>query len=96
MHIQTFGLDGSYHIDNIGKKKYTFCLYISDLSNEESEESDGNFLVQLPGKKYPIIHIEVLHNRGLLFPSEWIHKGMAYNHLFGEKRLCLTWKLEEL
>jgi uncharacterized protein YuzE len=93
MHIQTFGQDGSYHVDNLDSNTYTFCLYITDIKDNDMEFANGDFLIKIPNKK-EIICIETLQNRGLLFPSHYWHKGMAYNCHFSEKRLCLTWKLE--
>jgi hypothetical protein len=93
MHIQTFGLDGSYHTDDNGSNKFTFCLYISDISHEDMEHANGEFLIKLPNKK-EIISIDTCMNRGVYFPSEYLHKGMAYNHLHSNLRLCITWKLQ--
>jgi hypothetical protein len=95
MHIQTFGQDGAYHTDDYGDNKYTFCLYISEISTEDLSIADGDFVLKIPGEKI-VCSIETHMNRGVLFPSEYIHKGMAYRSMFPQKRLCITWKLEEL
>jgi hypothetical protein len=91
-HIQTFGLDGSYHIDDIYEDTYTFCLYISTASNEDIENHGGEFLIKLPDTKH-IVSIDTLMNRGIFFPSYYLHKGMAYDRLLDDYRICLTWKL---
>lgn len=93
MHIQTFGQDGGYHTDDEGVNKYTFCIYISDISDEFMENANGEFFIKIPNEKR-ILSIDTLMNRAVFFPSEYLHKGMAYNRLFSEKRLCITWKLE--
>ena len=93
MHIQTFGQNGTYHIDDVGDDKYTFCIYLSDIDN--IEESGGEFLIKIPNTK-SIMSINTKMNRGILFPSSFYHKGMAYNRFFKEKRLCITWKLTEI
>uniref|UniRef100_A0A6C0ESS4 Fe2OG dioxygenase domain-containing protein n=1 Tax=viral metagenome TaxID=1070528 RepID=A0A6C0ESS4_9ZZZZ len=95
MHIQMYGQDGSYHIDNDRENTYTFCIYITSLSNLEIEDSDGDFLLKIPNTNY-VICINTAMNRGVFFPSTYFHKGMAYNHLFPQKRLCITWKLTEI
>jgi len=93
MHIQTFGLDGGYHIDDNGSNKYTFCLYITELNENEIDEAGGEFLIKIPDTSI-IMSIDTIYNRGILFPSEYLHKGMAYNVMYSNKRLCITWKLE--
>lgn len=94
MHIQTFGQDGGYHIDDSSPNTYTFCIYISEISKEDLEFANGDFLIKIPNEKQ-IICIETVNNRGVFFPSHFFHKGMAYNRFFPHKRLCLTWKLQE-
>ena len=91
MHIQTFGSDGGFHYDDIGDDKYTFCLYITN--EKDLHKNGGDFLIKIPNEKY-IMSIETYNNRGILFPSEYLHKGMAYNINSVESRLCITWKLE--
>jgi hypothetical protein len=91
MHIQTFGQDGSFHIDDIGDNMYTFCLYITQ--EKELDKNGGDFLIKCPNKKYTY-SIETNFNRGIMFPSEYLHKGLAYNHCSKHIRLCITWKLE--
>jgi hypothetical protein len=95
MHIQTFGQDGCYHTDDINVNAYTFCIYITEINDEDIETAKGEFLLKLPNKKQ-IISIDTYCNRGVLFPSNYLHKGMAYNNLYSQKRLCITWKLKEI
>ena len=91
-HIQTFGLDGSYHIDDATENAYTFCLYISDENNSLIDNHGGEFLLKVPNINH-IISIDTLMNRGIFFPSNYLHKGMAYDRFLNNKRICLTWKL---
>ena len=95
MHIQMYGQDGSYHTDTNEPNTFTFCIYLSCIDDDIMENSDGDFLLKIPNEKY-IVCIHTLNNRGVFFPSIYFHKGMAYNHLFKEKRLCITWKLTEI
>lgn len=94
-HIQTFGQNGGYHIDDTGSNKYTFCIYITDLNDDEIENSaGGDFLIKIPPNNKAIMSIATKNNRGVLFPSTYYHKGMAYTNNFNQKRTCITWKLE--
>jgi hypothetical protein len=94
-HVQTFGQNGSYHIDAIGSNKYTFCLYITDVNDNEIENAGGDFLIKIPDSK-AIVSVATKNNRGILFPSSLYHKGLAYNCGFNQKRTCITWKFETL
>ena len=95
MHIQTFGLDGGYHIDSPPPNTFTFCIYITDISDDLLEHASGEFFIKIPNETV-IMSIDTNMNRGILFPSSWLHKGMAYNNFYSNKRLCITWKLEEI
>jgi hypothetical protein len=97
MHIQTCGLDGGYHIDTEYDNCYTFCIYISNLTNTEIEENNGEFFIKIPNKIF-IISIDTYMNRGILFPANYFHKGMAYNRIIqnNDGRVCITWKLQEI
>jgi hypothetical protein len=96
MHIQTFGIDGSYHIDDTGENKYTFCLYLSTIPDTFFDKIGGDLYLKIPAIKH-IVSVEPTNNRGVLFPSIYLHKGMAYNKDTPNiKRLCITWKLEEV
>lgn len=95
MHIQMFGQYGSYHTDNDNPNTYTFCIYITEISDSDMENADGDFLLKIPNTNF-IVCINTLMNRGVFFPSTYYHKGMAYNKFFPQKRLCITWKLTEI
>jgi hypothetical protein len=47
MFIQTSGLDGGYHIDTEKQNCYTFCIYITKLSNSEIENNNGELFILL-------------------------------------------------
>lgn len=94
-HIQTFGQDGGYHTDDTEKDTFTFCIWIPSLTEEELEHAQGEFLIKPPGEKF-VACIDIILNRGVFFPSNYLHKGMAYNRLFHQKRCCITWKMKEI
>lgn len=95
MHIQTFGQDGAYHIDSSedSDTAYTFCIYFTELNDQEVENSKGEFFIKIPNTLC-VVSIDTYSNRGIFFPSIYRHKGMAYNRFVSTKRLCITWKLE--
>jgi hypothetical protein len=95
MHIQLYSQNGSYHVDAYQENTYTFCMYLTDIPDACIENADGDFLLKIPNTNY-IICINTMKNRGILFPSNYLHKGMAYNRMHCEKRTCITWKLTEI
>jgi hypothetical protein len=95
MHIQTFGQDGGFHVDCEELNKFTFCYYFNDLSSDEIESSGGELIFKLPNKQ-PCISFDTRNNRGIFFPSNFVHKGIAYNRYIDKPRVCITWKLTEI
>lgn len=95
---QTYGQDGSYHIDdenNEKNNKFTFCLYFSKLQDEYIEAAGGHLFFKIPGLKYKICY-EPIFNRGIFFPSDYLHKAHSYNRYVMDLRVCVSWKLEEI
>lgn len=95
MHIQTFGLDGCYHVDTYEKDCYTICIYVTNKTNQDIDNMNGDFYIKIPNSKL-IFSFQPYMNRMLFFPSNYLHKGMAYNRFYNNERLCITWKLKEI
>jgi len=91
---QNYEQNSNYHPDEreINNTCYTFCYYINE---NITENDDGYFYIKIPNKKY-ILGIEPLHNRGIYFNSNYIHKGTGYNRFSNELRICIAWKLKEI
>lgn len=94
-NAQSFGQDGSYHIDTEGEDYYTFCLYINNLKEHDVELASGHIYFKFPELKYKICY-EPINNRGILFPSGYIHKGAAFSRFITDLRLCIAFKLKEI
>jgi hypothetical protein len=88
----TFGQDGEFHTDSDKDKYYTFCLYFTKINDEYVETAGGYIYFKLPDLNYKICY-EPLYNRGILFPSNYIHKGTAYTRYIMDMRVCVAWKL---
>ena len=91
---QTFGQSGSYHMDSPHPNCMTFCLYFTPIKKEESANIGGHLYIKVPYEK-KICCIEPVFNRGVLFPSNYYHKGCAFDRYYTELRICLTWKLKD-
>ena len=95
---QTYGQDGSYHKDienNEENKNFTFCLYFSKIQDEFIEAAGGHLFFKIPELKYKICY-EPIYNRGIFFPSDYLHKAHSYNRYVMDLRICVSWKLQEI
>ena len=92
---QTFGQDGSYHTDALTPNTYTFVLYLTNIEKKYVDTAGGYIFFKLPDKNYKIC-FEPLFNRGIFFPSNYLHKANSYNRYVMDLRICVAWKLEEI
>ena len=93
---QTYGQDSTFHPDtNDDQNTYTFVFYINNITEEQSDILQGNFEIKIPNKKY-FISIPTIYNRAILFPSIYIHRGLAYSRYTPTLRICIAWKLKEI
>jgi hypothetical protein len=97
---QTFGQDGTFHTDHKLDNHWTFCLYIYENNytpiGMNIDSIGGDIQFKLPELKPFLISIEPLNNRGILFPSTYIHRGLSFNRFVNDIRICIAWKLEEI
>lgn len=99
-NAHTYGQDGSYHndcseLEYREKKIYTFCLYLTDIIEENIETAGGNLFFKFSDLNYKICY-EPKYNRGIFFPSNYIHKATAFSRYIMDLRICVAWKLEEI
>jgi hypothetical protein len=90
---QTYGMDGSYHVDNNDDDAYTFLIYVSDITHKNVNTIDGHTLFK---KDDRIICIEPILNRGVLFKSNILHKGMGPSRSANMLRISIAFKLREI
>lgn len=91
----TFGQDGSYHIDNSEPNTYTFCLYLSEIHKKYIDTAGGHLFFKLPDLNYKICY-EPIYNRGIFFPSNYVHKACSYTRFIMDMRISVAWKLTEI
>jgi len=89
---QSYGQNDDYHNDI--NNDYTFCLYINDIKNELIESAGGQIFFKLSNLAYNICY-EPLFNRGIFFPSNYIHKSVSFSKCIPNLRICIIWKLQE-
>jgi hypothetical protein len=93
---QTYGQTGQFHQDDTSEKSYTFCLYISPMEEKMIDIVEGYIQFKIPEINPFIVELEPLYNRGILFPSNYFHRGNAFSRYVPNLRICIAWKLEEL
>ena len=89
---QTFGQSGIYHQDSLDPNAFTFCLYLNNFEQEQKYIDDGQIMIKIPGEKH-ILAYEPIFNRGILFPSNFFHKGNAFSRFNVDIRISVSWKL---
>lgn len=92
---QSFGQDGGYHIDDADEDCYSFVLYTHDILESDVELAGGHIYFKLHDLQYKICYEPVL-NRGILFPSNYIHRACSFSRYIMELRTCVAWKLKEI
>jgi hypothetical protein len=92
---QSFGQNGDYHIDSELDNHYTFCLYLTQIQGDLIDLAEGYIHFKIPNKKY-IVSYQPIANRGIFFPSNYLHKGCAFSRYVNKMRICIAWKLEEI
>jgi hypothetical protein len=92
---QTFGQDGDYHIDDESEDCYTFVLYLHEINEVDVELAGGHIYFKLPNLQYKICY-EPLLNRGILFPSSYIHRACSFSRYIMHLRTCAAFKLKEI
>ena len=90
---QTFGQDGVFHIDTEDEDCYTFCLYVNKIKKEDIELAAGYIYFKIPELNYQICY-EPINNRGLFFPSNYLHKASAFSRFIKDLRICISWKMK--
>lgn len=88
---QTFGQDGDYHTDENDPAFFTFLLYISDINRENVDKIGG--YTQFKLENY-IMNIEPIFNRGVLFKSNIVHRGLAPSRDSDILRISVAFKLK--
>tara|TARA_R110001606_G_scaffold34787_1_gene102141 strand:+ start:1582 stop:2121 length:540 start_codon:yes stop_codon:yes gene_type:complete len=92
---QTNGQDGSWHVDDSQDGTYTFLLYMT--YNPIIESTNYNTIGGYTGFSINglIINVEPFTNRGVLFRSNIIHRGLAPQkpNIF---RISIAYKLKEI
>ena len=67
----------------------------TNISPEFVEMAGGNIFFKLPGYKYNICY-EPIFNRGILFPSNYLHKSTSFTRFIIDLRVSVAWKLIEI
>jgi mannosyltransferase OCH1-like enzyme len=91
----TFGQEPSFHQDDSAPNTYTFCLYLTKIEENHIETAGGYIFFKMPNEKYDIC-FEPVFNRGIFFPSNYLHKASPFTRYIMDLRICVAWKFEEI
>ena len=87
---QTYAQDGHPHIDNVHGETHTFLYY----ANKDWNLTWGGQTVFLRDKQR--IGIDPYPNRAILFSTDLMHYGEAYNQFCRDLRMTVCYKLKEI
>lgn len=90
---QTYGQDGSFHIDDTRDNTYTFILYASSILPSNVDIVGG--FTQFKMDK-TILNVEPYINRGVFFDSRIYHRGLAPTRYTDTLRISVAFKLVEI
>jgi hypothetical protein len=94
-NAQTFGQDGAYHIDTNEPDTYTFVLYVNVIQKHDVDLAGGYLFFKLPDLPYKICY-DPLNNRGVFFPSNYIHRSSCFSRFITDLRMSIAFKLKEV
>jgi len=87
---QTYAQDGHPHIDNVHGETHTFLYY---ANKDWNLTWGGQTVFLVDGKR---IGIDPYPNRAILFSTDLLHYGEAYNQFCRDLRMTVCYKLKEL
>lgn len=96
---QTYGQNGNFHIDEEEEGCYTFCLYISNyvLNKETQNVMYGDLQFKIPNLDERLtLCVSNTTNRGVFFPSNYVHRGTSFGRYIPGLRISIAWKLKEI
>lgn len=94
-NAQTYGQDGSFHVDDTDENAITFVLYLNKVPKEDMELACGHIYFKFPELKYKVC-FEPFCNRGIMFPSNYLHKATAFTRFIMDMRICVAFKMREI
>lgn len=94
-HAQSYGQDDLYHTYDNGTNNFTFCLYLTNIIEDNIETAAGHIFFKFPNLKYKICY-EPKYNRSIFFPSNYVYKETSFSRYIMDLKIYVTWKLEEI
>lgn len=90
---QTYGQDGEFHTDHESYDRYTFILYVSPIFPENIDTVGGFTQFKIDNQ---IVNVEPYQNRGCLFKSNIMHRGLAPSREVDMLRVTLAFKMKRV
>jgi hypothetical protein len=90
---QTYGQDGTFHIDDNRDNIYTFIIYLSDISPTNVDIIGGFTQFKINNS---IVNVEPYMNRCIFFKSNIVHRGLAPSRMTDLLRVSIAFKLIDI
>lgn len=87
---QTYGQDGYPHVDNVHGETHTFLYY----ANKDWNLTHGGSTIFIGDKEQTIV--DPYPNSAVMFTTDHMHYGEAYNQFCRDLRMTVCYKLKEL
>ena len=88
------GQDGRFHRDDTSADTFTFLLYMNEILPDDLDDFYG--LTEFKKSTGEIRSFQPETNMGLLFPSNFIHRGRSPSRVLSTMRITIAWKLKVL
>lgn len=89
---QTYGQDGYPHVDDVWGETHTFLYY----ANADWDLTHGGPTIFLNQRNIEKIEVDPFPNTGILFTTNIMHYGEAYNQFNRDLRMVVCYKLKEI
>lgn len=87
---QSFGQNGDFHQDDTDPNSFTFILYTNKIDMQIMDKWGGQTEFMINGNNY-LIYPDP--NKGILFPSTILHRGLGPSRFVLDMRVTIAWKL---
>ena len=85
------GQDGRFHQDDTRPETFTFLLYMNEILPDDLDDFYG--VTEFKKMAGEIRAFQPETNTGLLFPSNFVHRGRSPSRVLSKMRITIAWKL---
>jgi len=90
INCMSFSSESAFHIDTDLPNSYTIIYFINGPKNSEEADEYGGYFYYKHNNQ--INCVEPIHNRLVIFPSNFKHRADHYTRFIKQKRYSIVWK----